>query len=220
MSVVKILLVDDHAMIRSGIRAYFDRSPEYTIAGEAGNGTEALDWLRNHPADLVFTDIQMPGMDGLELTANIRKEFPQLKVVALSMLEEYQPISKMFAAGVDGYVLKTCEEEEILEAVHTVMRGETYQSPAIQKVIVDHVTRTNSYAQGMSQRMTVDIPLTEREVEVLKLIAMEYTNDEIAEALFISKRTVDTHKRNLIQKTGARNSVGLLRYALNKGLVA
>lgn len=218
---VRIFLVDDHVLVRSGISSYFDDTDQFQIVGEASNGAEALEWLEAHPqgADLLFTDLNMPVMDGFELVPILRKRFPAIKVVALSMLDTYQPISKMFAAGVHGYVLKSCEEEEIHEAVETVLADEVYQSPAIQQVILDYVTRTSSFARGMDKRMTVEVELTQREKEVLRLVALEYSNDEIAEKLFISKRTVDSHKRNLIEKTGARNSVGLLRYALNKGLV-
>lgn len=217
MQHIRILLVDDHQVIRDGVRSYFTHNERYKVVGDASNGQEALDWLQNNPADVVVTDISMPQLDGVELTQQIRENYPNTKVIALTMLDEYQPIKRMLEAGASGYLLKNSGAGELLKALDVVLEGEVYQEPAIQRVIMSYMTRKSRIQEDVATRVTVEMELTTREIEILKLIVAEKTNREIADELFISIRTVDSHKRNILEKTGARNSVGLVRYALSKG---
>lgn len=209
---VKVLIVDDHKLIREGIAQYLEGDDRYHLTGDASEGVEALEFLRNNEVDLVLTDIRMPHMDGIDLTKNITSEFPNIKVVALTMMNDNNHIKKLMNAGAVGYVLKNCSESELKKAITQVMDGETYYSPEVTETVMNAL---------MKKKRTIgsEMPLTSREKEVLELIVKEFSNQEIADKLFISLRTVDAHKRNLLEKTGAKNVAGLVVYAINNNLV-
>jgi DNA-binding NarL/FixJ family response regulator len=211
---VRILIVDDHTMIRVAIKNYFVNDDQIEIVEEAVNGEEALARLVDTQIDLVLTDISMPVMDGYELVGKIKLKYPELKVVALSMINESQQVKKMLETGVHGYILKNCDKEELKAGIIQVMNGEDYFSNSVAHEIVEALAKRKG-AEGA----LVEIPLSQREKEVLRLMMKEYSNGEIANELSISTRTVDAHRRNLMEKTGSKGVVGLVIYAIEKGLV-
>lgn len=216
MGTVHILLVDDHKIIRDGIRAMLQDDSSLVIVEEAENGADALSKIKDMEVDLVIMDINMPGMNGIETTRLIKEYDNTIKVIALTMLDEKENIKAMIEAGASGYILKSAGEEQLINAIATVMNGKYYFSDeAARSVMMDMV-----YNREPEKKTKGDVNLTERELEVLNLIVEEYTTQEIAEALFISVRTVDAHRRNLLQKTGARNLAGLVRYAIENDLTS
>lgn len=209
-----ILVVDDHQIIRDGIRFYFEDDKEFQIADEAANGLEALELLKHNSYDIVLSDINMPEMDGLELMKSIRENYPDQKVLILSMFNEAAYINKMIGMGANGYILKKSSKSELVEAIHRVLNGEDHYSQEVYKTIIGNIA-----GRKPKERLTLDTELSEREKEVLVLIANEYSNQEMADKLFISIRTVETHKRNLLEKTGCKNIAGLVMYAVERNLV-
>lgn len=213
---IRILLVDDHKIVRDGIISLLQDDPRLVIVGQAENGIEALDKIEKVEPDLVLLDINMPIMDGLNCAKHITEKFPNVKILTLTMLNEQEHIKNMLAAGAGGYILKSSGREELITAINTVMAGNTYFSEEVKDLIMmDMIKRKTSTGKIVGE----PIPLTPREIDVLQLIVDEYTNLEIAEKLFISVRTVDAHRRNLLEKTGSRNTAGLVKYALENDLV-
>jgi DNA-binding NarL/FixJ family response regulator len=212
MNRISILLVEDHQMVREGLRFIFEEDSDFEITGEAGSGLEGLNFIRKKKVDIILTDINMPVMDGVEFMKNLKKEFPDQKVIALTMLGEAQHIKKMLKAGVKGYLLKNCSTSELKKAIKRIYNNETYYSPEVTEVVMQNLSGTSN------KKMSYDLPLSNRELEVLHLITKEYSNQEIANKLFISPRTVDAHKRNLLDKTGSKNVAGLVLYAVEKRL--
>lgn len=206
------MIVDDHKMIRDVLKSYLEDKTKYDIVGEASQGLEALNFLKANSVDLVITDIDMPVMDGIELAENINKEYPKIQVISLTMMSDINKTRQMLKAGVGGYLLKDAGDFEIRKAIDLVMAGENYYSAKV----------TNAIMLGMAKkpkkRMAQAVELSEREKEVLYHILQQETNKEIADKLFISLRTVDAHKRNLIEKTGSRNLAGLVVFAMEQQL--
>lgn len=213
---MKLLLVDDHKLIRDAIRSYLDGDDEFEIVDEAGNGQEALVLLQSIKVDVVLMDIQMPVMNGIDCTKKIKELYPDTHVLSLSMLKDNQFIKQMLAAGATGYILKNSGEEEVKKAIRTVNSGETYYSAEVAEIVMQSMMKGSNIKR--SNKLVVDLPLSSREKEVLYLIIKEKTNQEIADELFISSRTVDAHKRNLLEKTGSKNIAGLVLYAIEKNL--
>ena len=209
---VRILIVDDHKLIRQGIAQFLENDEKYVLTGEASEGIEALEFLESNQIDLVLTDISMPHMDGIELAKNIHSEYPDIKIVGLTIMNDNNHIKKLMNAGAVGYILKNCSESELKKALDKVMDGETYYSPEATETVMNSLMKKKN-------TISVDMPLTTREKEVLELIVKEFSNQEMADKLFISLRTVDAHKRNLLEKTGAKNIAGLVVYAINHNLV-
>ncbi|OIQ30825.1 MAG: DNA-binding response regulator [Bacteroidetes bacterium MedPE-SWsnd-G2] len=214
MSRIKLFLVDDHKMIREGLKLFLNDYEEIDIVGEAENGKECLDQLEETYPDIVITDLNMPVMDGLELTKALKLSHPEIKVMALTMMGESQHIKEMLAEGALGYLLKNCSEEELIMGIKNVYNGGTYYSPEVTNVIINNIRKV----KPTTSKVASEMPLTEREKEVLHLILKENSNKEIAEILFISVRTVDAHKRNLLDKTGSKNVAGLVLYAIDRQL--
>jgi len=206
---MKILLADDHKIIRHALGKFLVESLDAEVS-EANNGIEALNYFKKTTFDLVVADINMPKMDGIELVKCIREISPDMKVIALSMMDDPVSIKKMLKAGASAYVLKEGDTKEFLKAVEQVMDGEKYYSHAVTEVIM-----TNLMDGKKSYR---EAKLTNREMEVLELIFKEKSNAEIAELLFISLRTVETHKHNIMDKTGSKNLAGLVRYSIKEKL--
>ncbi|MEQ6167363.1 MULTISPECIES: response regulator transcription factor [unclassified Ekhidna] len=209
-----LLLVDDHQIIRDGIRFYFEGDEEFTIKDEAENGLEALELLKDNKYDIILTDINMPKMDGLEFMKSLKENYPDQKVLVLSMYNEAGYINKMIALGANGYVLKKSDKGELVSAIKKVLDGQDHYSDEVYKTIIGNIA-----GRKPKERLTLEAELSDREKEVLVLIANEYTNQEIADKLFISIRTVETHKRNLLEKTGCKNVAGLVMYAVERNLV-
>lgn len=212
---IKIVLVDDHKMVREGLKRFLEDNQDFEIVVEAENGRDCLDQLATVEADIVLTDLSMPQMNGLELTKILRKQFPKIKVIALTMMDDSQHIKQMLAEGVMGYLLKNCSEDDLMIAINKVYNGNTYYAPEVTNIILNSIRKVNPRRQS---KVVNEMPLTVREKEVLYLILKEKTNQEIAEKLFISVRTVDAHKRNLLDKTGSRNVAGLVIFALDHEL--
>ncbi len=211
---IKVLLVDDHNIVKQGLRAILE-SGGIEVVDEASNGKEAIEKLKaGLNIDLAILDINMPVMNGIQAAEVISKDFSDLKILALTMLNEEYHIRKMLKAGADGYILKNSGKEELLKAVETICKGEHYFSKEATNVIMMDMMNGG---EG-SETVTEEVYLTEREKDIIQLIAQEYTNAEIAEKLFISVRTVDAHRRNLLQKIGARNTAGLVVYAIEHNL--
>lgn len=204
---IKIIIADDHYIIRDGLKAMLEKNDFCKIVGEAANGEELLELLKKTSCDIVCTDISMPVMDGVEATKQIVKNFPKTKVMCLSMHEEAGFIKKMMEAGAMGYVFKDSSKEELQTAIQAVYSGKKYFNQKLFDILL------NMESAGKEVNI-----LSSREKEILKLIAEEYTNPEIAEKLFLSVRTVDTHRQNLIQKLDVKNTAGLVKYAIKSGL--
>lgn len=215
---VKIIIVDDHEIIRDGIKALLSNTEHIEIVGEASNGKEAIKILKEYcDVDLVLMDISMPIMNGIDATKYISANFTNLKVLTLTMHDDDVHIIKMLQAGALGYVFKTTGKNELVEAINTIADGESYFTKEASKAIMQHFMK-NKVNSKKSARSPL-LHLTKREKEVLILITDELTNLEIADKLFLSHRTIDTHRRNLLQKLGVKNTAGLVKYALKHGLV-
>lgn len=213
----RFLIADDHPIFRSGIKALLEQISNFEVVAEAHNGREVLSLMERHDVDVIIMDIKMPDMNGIEATELVRKRFPQVSILALSMHDEERYIFEMLQAGAQGYILKNTGKQELVTAVNTLAKGESYFSPEVSsKLLHQFIRRRDSEA---ATERTGFAPITKREKEVLRLICAEYTNPEIAERLSISRRTVDTHRKNLLHKLGVKNTVGLIKYAMQHGLI-
>ena len=208
MNKTKILVVDDHAIVLDGIKSLLADIENAEIAATATNATEALTLLKQTKAELVITDINMPGMDGLEFIKTIRSDFPPTKIIVLSLHDEPHFVRNIMKLRVQGYILKNDASSELVEAVYRVLAGKTFFSSKISQVMMEQI---NSPA---SENL-----LTEREIEIIKLIAGEKSNKQIADKLFISERTVETHRKNIFRKTATNNIVGLIKFAYANNLI-
>ncbi|OGX84596.1 response regulator transcription factor [Hymenobacter glacialis] len=214
---IRVFLVDDHPVVRDGIRSLLEHQTGIEVVGTAGNGQELLDQLPAVPTDLVLVDINMPVMDGYTTTQHLREEYPDIKVLALSMLMEELYIGRMLEAGASGYLLKSTGKEEILHAIHAVMEGKPFLCSEIGLAMLHKVLNLDTHgAAAPAQKNQL---LSKREMEVLQLIAEGLTNAEIADQLFTSKRTVETHRQNILEKTQAKNTAALVKIALSDGLI-
>ena len=208
-----IIIADDHAMFLDGLISILSEEKSINIVLTAKTGEQVLKYLRintEERIDLVITDINMPKMDGVELNSAIKKEFPQIKTLVVSMLEDAKKIKVLTEANVNGYISKNAEKGELLKAIKSILEGENYFSPRIKQVLMEAM---------FSEKSEPEISLSKREVEVLKLIAQEFTTQEIADQLFLSKHTIESYRKNLISKLGVRNLAGLTRYTIEKGLL-
>jgi len=210
MNDIRLLVADDHAIVREGIVALLHKEPGFTIAGIASTGYEVLERLAQYDVDICLLDINMPGLDGIETAKLIAQRKPSVKIIMLTTYNDREIISELIHVGVAGYLLKNSDREELVEAINKVMKGRHYFSDEVENIIL----------QGLIEKKNTEaILLTERELEVVKLLAKEYTNDKIAGELHISYRTVETHRKNIMQKTKAHNLAGLIKFAYSKGLI-
>jgi DNA-binding NarL/FixJ family response regulator len=209
----RILLVDDHQLIIDGIKGMFVGDEHLDFSFEANDGLNALDLIKTHSneIDLVITDVNMPTLSGIELCLEIKKHFPHIKVLVLSMYQNSTVVKEALQAEADGYIIKNTGKLDFSKAIHRILDGGRYFSEAILPLIYKEVQKENKKKEALSV-------LTEREIDVLKLIVKEMTSEEIAEKLFISKKTVDNHRQNLLHKTESKSTVGLVKFALNCGL--
>lgn len=215
---VNILLVDDHPMIRHGIKALLN-DVDIKVTGEASNGKEAIEAYKDGNYDLIVMDIKMPEMDGVEATKELKKIDSDVKILALSMYDEHRFITKMLQAGAKGYILKNTGKEELVNAITKIISGENYFSPEVSNIMMSRFMNEKSETLRRSTP-NFNVTLTKRETEIIRMIANEMTNSEIAGELNISPRTVDTHRRNLLQKLDVKNTAGLVRYALQNDIIA
>jgi DNA-binding NarL/FixJ family response regulator len=208
---VRILLVEDHNIVRDGIKSLLLTEPGFQVAGEAVNGREALKKLENGlDPSIVLADINMPELNGLELTGILTNRFPDIKVIILSMLDHENYIQQAFAYGAMGYLLKTIGRDELIFAVKHVKAGNTY----ICSDLAYKLLQKNSSFYNVNEFVSEKVHLSSREAEVLKMVASGLTNHEIADKLFTSRRTVEGHRQKLLNKTGTKNTAALIRYAL------
>ncbi len=212
---VRVLIADDHDIVRAGIRMLLDAQPDMAVVGEASNGKEAVEMANTMQPDVVLMDISMPDVTGIEATREIKQTHSQIEIVGLTMHAEDRYFFQLLQAGASGYVVKGAAPHELLEAVRAAFRGEAYIHPSLQrKLIGDYVSRSD----GGDQKSKLS-DLTERELEVLRLIVDGKTSREIAESLVISSNTVERHRQNIMAKLGLHNRAELVRYAISKGLV-
>jgi DNA-binding NarL/FixJ family response regulator len=211
---IRVVLAEDHALVRSGIRALLEGSAQIAVVGEASNGRQAVDMSREMLPQLVLMDVAMPGLNGIEAARQIRAAQPEVRVLMLSMHEDHQYVFESLKSGANGYVLKASAFQELLMAIDTVMDGKSYISPALSdRVMNDYVRR----AKGENADTELS-KLSGREREVLQLIAEGKSSAEVAEVLHISVRTVDTHRHNIMTKLEIHSIAGLTKFAIRHGL--
>jgi DNA-binding NarL/FixJ family response regulator len=211
--VTRILIADDHAIVRTGVKKVLDAKPDMQVVAEAEDGAEAVDKALEEDVHLAILDVSMPRMTGIQAASELHKRKPELKTLMLSMYDSEQFLFEALKAGASGYVLKRGADTDIVDAVRAAMRGDSYLYPsAVTTLVRDYVDR------GGSGDEQFDV-LTPRELEVLKLIAEANTSKEIADKLFISIKTVDRHRQNILDKLGMRDRVELTRYAIRRGLI-
>jgi len=214
MTKLRILLADDHMVVREGLKALINAQPDMEVVGEAENGREALKCAVELSPDVVVMDISMPEMNGAEATERMRKECPQIKIIALTIYEDTGYLRQLLKAGASGYVLKRAVVDELVHAVRTCAAGGSYIDPTIAGQAISTYIRRGSAANSQSQA-----ELSDRETQVLRLIAWGCSNKEIAAKLNISVKTVETYKVRLSSKLNLRNRVDMVRYALRQGLL-
>jgi DNA-binding NarL/FixJ family response regulator len=208
---IRVLIVDDHAVVRAGLRMLIDAEEDMETVGEAGSVREAVFEARSLGPDLVLMDVVMPGESGLEGLPVLLKEHPAVKVLVLSMQDDPRYVREAFAAGASGYVLKEAADAEVVQAIREVSKGGRYVHPELGARMVE--------AEAEAERRAAEDPLSEREREVLRLLALGYTNQEIAKQLYISVRTAETHRSHVMQKLRLGSRAELVRYALAHGLL-
>lgn len=214
MDKIRVLLADDHKIFREGVRSLLDREKDMEVVDEASNGLEVLEKVKNQAIDVVVLDIDIGKPNGIEVAEAISMNHPEVKILILSMIGLHDFVLQALEKGAIGFLLKNTGKDEVLTAIRSVAKGDSYFSKEVSSILIEQL-----HKPGASKKRDLDIPISPREMEVLKLISQEYSNSEIADKLFISIRTVDTHRRNLLEKLGAKNTAGLVRYAIRKGLV-
>jgi DNA-binding NarL/FixJ family response regulator len=214
MEKIRILLADDHKIFREGIRTILEKEKDMEVVAEAASGKELLERIREAAVDVVMLDIDMGSPNGIEAAARIHSTYPDIKILILSMIGLHDFVIQALDNGATGYLLKNTGKDEVLTAIRSVARGDSYFSKEVSAILIENLHRP-----WTSRSRSKGVPLSNRETEVLKLIAQEYSNPEIAEKLFISIRTVDTHRRNLLEKLQVKNTAGLVKYAIKNGLL-
>jgi DNA-binding NarL/FixJ family response regulator len=212
---LRIVLAEDHTILREGLRALLSADPSFEIIGEAQNGREAVRCVEKLEPDLLLMDLSMPRMSGMDAIREIKKRYPEIKIIALTVHKTEEYLLTTLKAGADGYVLKDATHEELVMAIKSVMGGKSYLSPGVSEKVIE------GYLDGRESNRTASPweTLSQREREVLKLIAEGFKNKEIAEDLCISLKTVEKHRANLMKKLDLHNAAGLTVYAVQKGLV-
>ena len=210
----RILLADDHALVRRGLRLVLDSEPDLQVVAEAGDGVEAVKLALDDQVDLAIVDISMPRMTGLQAVREMQRRRPEMRTLVLSMHENEQYLYEALKSGASGYVLKTVADRDLVEACRAAMRGEAFLYPGARTALI-----RDYLAQAHARQRVREDPLTARERQILKLIAEGHSTREIAQSLVISERTVDRHRANILVKLGMHDRVELTRYAIRRGLV-
>lgn len=210
---VKIVIADDHQMFIDGVKSLLKKEKKFNFVHEALNAEDALSFISQNDIDLLITDISMPGMSGTELTKKIKQDFPKIKVLVLTMYNDSAIISEILQSEAEGYILKNTGKQELLTAISKIMDdGTFYSNEVISQLLKDNKKKTTP--------PVIKEALTTRELEILKLVCEEFTTADIAEKLFISPRTVDTHRKNILEKTQSKTIVGLIKYAFENNIMA
>jgi DNA-binding NarL/FixJ family response regulator len=209
MEIIRIIIADDHIIFRKGLRTILNEVTDFKVVAEATNGIELLEILKNQEAEVILLDIKMPEMDGLKAAEIIAKQYPEIKIIALTMHEEIGYFNQMIEAGAVGFLLKKTNKDELETAIKAVMQNENYYSQ-------EFITSINKYA---IPNKVSNIKLSQREIEVLELVCKGYSNLEISKMLDLSQRTIDGHRSRLFEKTGAKNAPNLVLFAVKNGLI-
>ncbi len=212
---IRVAIVDDHHLVRAGIAALLRNEPDIEVVNEASNGLDVLEQLKKHTPDIVLMDISMPTMNGIDATMRIRAAGLQTKVLVLTQYDHEEYIKRVMHAGASGYLLKSAIADELLRGIRTVHRGEQFFTPSVSKVMMESYIK-----QATGQGQTRDASLTNREREILQLIAEGNTNQQIAQKLFISVRTVEFHRANIIEKLGVHDTAGLVKRAIQMKIIS
>lgn len=213
---IHVLVADDHEIVRCGISKLLTSQSDFVVTGEAADGMEVLRLLENGvKADVLLADINMPGMNGIELMQKVRERYSDVKLVLLTMQDQPESVQKAFGVGVHNYLFKTAGAEEVIFAVRQAVSGKPYLCADLTERLINQ--STSSFISTSTKN--VDVEFSRREMEVLSLIAEGYTNEEAADKLFTSRRTVEGHRQAMIDKTGCRNSLALIRFAMRNGLL-
>ncbi len=212
---VRLLIADDHRILLDGIVSLLQAEKDFIIAGVANNGNEVLELVNKNDFDVCLLDINMPGLDGMKTARILKEKKPGIKIIILTTYNDKEIITEMLQAGVSGYLLKNSSMRELVQAINRVQGGNFYFSEEVHTAIME------TYVQQLKQKNNLEetVILTQREKEILQLLAREYTNDKIAEELHISYRTVETHRKNLMQKTKSHNLAGLLKFVYSKNIL-
>ena len=208
---IRVLIADDHQMFIDGLKALLRREKNIQIIGEVSNGIQALEFIRKNQPDLLITDISMPGMSGVELTREVKLHFPEIKILVLTIYNDREIVGEILMSEAEGYILKNTGRQELSNAINRIIGNSTYYSNEVLNIMMTRMKKQKNIEKNTAQ-------LTPREIEIIKLIMEELSSEEIADKLFISKRTVDTHRKNIIQKTNTRTLVGLLKFAIENNL--
>lgn len=203
-----IFIVDDHQMVIDGLKLLIGSESGFKIVGESNDPLKVMDMLAATPVDILLTDVSMPRMSGIELTRIISKQHPQIKILALSMFGDTNVVTEMIDAGISGFILKNTGRAELMDALDKVANGKNYYAPDITHQLVKSLKENK---EGNH--------LTDREVEIIRMIEKEYSNKQIADMLFISERTIETHRKNIFRKTNTQTIVGLMKYAYERKIV-
>jgi DNA-binding NarL/FixJ family response regulator len=213
-----IILAEDHNIVRNGIRSLLEKESSFQITGEADNGQGVLDLLdKGTAADIVLADMNMPGIGGLELAERLRTQYPACKIIILSALDNEKYVIKAFQVGVNGYLFKNASSEELIFGIKHVQMGNLY---VCSELTTRFISRLLAIPDHITAENIQDMEFSDREIEILRLISEGYTNQEIADKIFTSKRTVEGLRQALIDKTGSRNTAALVRFAITNGLIA
>ncbi|HSV85096.1 MAG TPA: response regulator transcription factor [Levilinea sp.] len=209
---IRILIADDHQILRAGLRSLLNADRNFEVIGEATNGDEAIEAVKTLSPDILLMDISMPGTDGLEATRQISQTMPNVRILILTMHEDFPILKEVMNSGASGYIIKRAAESELIDAIYAVWRGILYIHPTLMQSLINSPEKSNLPDSDETE------PLTSREIEVLGYIAQGYTNRQIADALTISVRTVETHRSNIMDKLNLHSRVDLVRYADEHGL--
>jgi two-component system nitrate/nitrite response regulator NarL len=209
MALLKVYIVDDHQMLIDGLKALLQDEVGISVVGENNNPKQAIAEIESYKPDVILTDINMPELDGVELTKIIRKKLPSVKIIALSMFGEKETIQQMLKAGANGYILKNTGKQELIKAINQVSENHHFFSKEVEETLHHQINHQSDSEARLSSR----------EIEIIELIAKEYSNAQIAETLFISERTVETHRKNIFRKTNTKSVLGLIKYCIDKKIL-
>lgn len=214
---IRVFVVDDHQLMIEGLKSLLAYEEDISFAGGANSMDETLAYIQKHDVDVILMDVNMPGGSGIEATEKIKKLYPGIRIIALTMHDDISIITRMIKAGASGFVLKRTNMNEVIEAIRIVHKNGKYLSINTQQIIMDNLNNPQDLHEDMREENKP--VLSAREIEVLNLVAKEYSNEQIAEKLFISERTVEAHRRNIFIKTKTKSIVGLMKYAISRGLI-
>ena len=218
MQKIKVLLADDHSIVRDGLKALLDEDPIVDIVGEAANGKQVITFCEEHKPNVILMDINMPEMNGIEATRAVVSSFPDVRVLVMSMFGDQKFISEALEAGAMGYMMKNVGKDALIEGIQTVHEGKSYFTRDVSEIMMAKYMKSSSVKSPDNLVYNV-ADLTRREKEIIKLVADEMTNLVIGDKLFISSRTVETHRRNILKKLGIKNTAGLIKFAVENNLL-